>query len=48
MSNWGHEMPPAQKLRMARVAARHMGGRLRASLSGAPQPALPEWKGGVG
>ena len=48
MSNWGHEMPPAQKLRMARVAARHMGGRLRARLSGAPQPELPEWKGGAG
>ena len=45
MTNWGHEMPPAQKLRMARVAARHIGGRLRARLSGAPQPELPQWKG---
>ncbi len=48
MSNWGHEMPVAQKVRMAKVAARNIGGRLRARLSGAPQPPLPEWKGGPG
>ena len=45
MSNWGHEMPVAQKMRMAKVAAHNLGGRLRARLSGAPPPPLPEWRG---
>ena len=47
-SNWGHEMPVAQKVRMAKVAAHNVGGRLRARLSGVPQPPLPEWKGSQG
>ena len=46
MSNWGHEMPVAQKVRMARVAAHNIGGRLRNRLSGVPEPRLPEWQGG--
>ena len=45
MSLWGHEMPVAQKVRMARVAAHNIGGRLRNRLSGVPEPALPAWKG---
>lgn len=45
MSNWGHEMPVAQKVRMARVAAHNIGGRLRNRLTGVAEPALPEWKG---
>ena len=48
MSNWGHETGPRcgrRRCAMAKVAAHNLGGRLRARLSGAPPPPLPEWKG---